>query len=282
MNKDELRNWIGRSERSEDFLDPRRCAQLSAALGDKDALSAGDPMPLPWHWIFFTPVVAARATGEDGHPARGGFLPPVPLPRRMWAGGRVVVQQPLILGERAVRESRIASIEEKRGKQGRLVFVTVEHDYLNESGEIALREEQDLVYREPLAGPAPPPPVHQTATPGQWCEDVVPDPVLLFRYSALTYNSHRIHYDRNWAVQQEGYPGLVVQGPLVATLLLDLLYRNGPRCRVTEFSFRAVNPLYELAPFHLCGAMVEQGSQLWALTPEKRLAMSMSCKVAVE
>jgi 3-methylfumaryl-CoA hydratase len=281
MELDRLREWIGNTERVEDLIDPRRCAQLAGALDSGTPHGPGCPLPLPWHWIFFNPVPTAGVTGADGHPARGTFLPPVSLPRRMWAGGRVKSEKPLNIGDRAVRESVITRVDEKEGRQGRLLFVGVEHRYFSTAGDLALIEEQDIVYREAAAGgDGQKRAVYQPDVASQWHRAVNPDAVLLFRYSALTYNAHRIHYDRDWAVEREGYPGLVVQGPLTATLLLDLLYENRPGSRVSGFSFRGVSPLFDLAPFDIHGAMEESEALLWALTPEKQLAMSMSCRLA--
>jgi 3-methylfumaryl-CoA hydratase len=162
--------------------------------------------------------------GPDGHPKRGGFLPPVPLPRRMWAGSRLTFVQPVRVGDALTRESRILDVSGKEGRTGHLVFVTVRHDYSLASG-LAITEEHDIVYRDnPQPGqPAPKP--TPAPTDSQFSREIVPDPVLLFRYSALTFNGHRIHYDRSYVTEVEGYPGLIVHGPLIATLLLDLLRR---------------------------------------------------------
>jgi 3-methylfumaryl-CoA hydratase len=197
----------------------------------------------------------------------------------MWAGGRVWVRGALRVGERALRESRIADISVKQGSQGRLVFVLVEHCYSDPSGVQLLREEQDIVYRDPPVEGVQPR-EHHPPEASEWSRSVVPDPVLLFRYAALTFNAHRIHYDRDWAVQQEGYPGLVVQGPLTATLLLDLLYRKQPDRQVTEFSFRGLSPLFELAAFELHGVSDEGSAGLWAETPGHALAMTLDCKLS--
>lgn len=185
----------------------------------------------------------------------------------------------LRVGQRAVRESRIADVTLKQGSQGSLVFVLVEHRYTDPAGVQLLREEQDIVYRDPPARGARPP-GQRPPSSSQWSRAVAPDPVLLFRYAALTFNAHRIHYDRDWAVKEEGYPGLVVQGPLTATLLLDLLHRNQPGRQVTEFSFRGLSPLFDLAPFELHGAVLEGEAGLWAQSPDNTLAMTLDCKLA--
>ncbi|MHC5068604.1 MAG: HTD2 family dehydratase [Planctomycetota bacterium] len=275
LELDELQAWVGKTEHTEDVVDPRRSAQLAGALGNDTAPAAGEPLPLPWYWTLFSPVVAAAATGADGHPEKGGFMPPVPLPRRMWAGSRVDIKQDLVVGEKVSCESRIADVRRKSGRQGPLVFVTVERKYNNQKGELAISERQDIVYREPPTQAPPPAPVHEPETGPDWTETIQPNPVLLFRYSALTYNGHRIHYDRNWATSEEGYPGLVVQGPLTATLLLNSLHHKLPDVAIAGFSFRGVNPLFDLAPFTVCGSREGDDVRLWALTPEGQLAMTM-------
>jgi 3-methylfumaryl-CoA hydratase len=192
----------------------------------------------------------------------------------MWAGGRLQWHVPLHIGDEVQRTSRIVSITHKAGRSGDLVFVVVRHE-LRCSGELALSEEQDIVYRAP-ARPGDPAPAAQPApTEAAWSCDVVPDPVLLFRYSALTFNSHRIHYDRPYATEVEGYQGLVVHGPLIATLLADLARRERPQTRVTAFSFKAVRPTTDLHAFRVCGAPAVDGSRarLWAQDHEGCLTM---------
>ena len=223
--------------------------------------AAGELPPL-WHWVYFTPSARRSALGPDGHPARGGFLPPVALPNRMWAGGRLAFHQPLRLGEAVERRSRIVRCDRKHGRSGELVFVTVRHAVSGERG-LALEEEHDIVYRQPapkggpLAGEA-------VAAAAEFRRTVRPDPVLLFRYSALTFNGHRIHYDHPYVTGEEGYPGLVVHGPLTATLLLDAFRAAHPDQRVERFAFRAVGPLYDNADFDVCGRLIGPGeAELW-------------------
>ncbi|MCB2047031.1 MAG: MaoC family dehydratase N-terminal domain-containing protein [Novosphingobium sp.] len=258
----EFSDWIGRSEELVDVIEPARSNALRAALGDPAPLQAGDAMPLLHHWLYFWNVVPPAGLGEDGHPAKGGFLPPVPLPRRMWAGGRVEFVKPIRLGERVNKVSKILDVQEKTGKTGRLVFVTVEHRLSGENG-LAIVEEQDLVYREPAApgsimaptgdGPAPEAP---------WCESINPDTVLLFRYSALTMNGHRIHYDLPYAMDEEAYHALVVHGPLQASLLIDLAARKLGK-PIAKFSFRGQQPAFAGAPLHVCGEASEDGASVW-------------------
>jgi 3-methylfumaryl-CoA hydratase len=277
-----LRDWIGRTESAEDIVTPARIAALAATLDrDDPPPENGDPLPLLWHWLFCLPIHRQSDLSPDGHARLGGFLPPVPLPRRMYAGGLVSVHVPLRVGDAVSRVSRIADVSEKGGRTGPLVFVKIRHEFRSR-GELALLEDQELVYRAApkpgdLARPVPPAP--QGAI---WSREIRPDDVLLFRYSALTFNGHRIHYDRRFATETEGYPGLVVHGPLLATLLADLLRRNLPRADVTTFSFRAVSPLFDTGPFLVCGRPDDRGSTvtLWAQTPPGGLAMEAAATFA--
>ncbi len=263
----EFAAWIGRSQQATDTLDPARSNALAVALGGEGALAAGDAMPLLHHWLYFWDVKPPAALGPDGHPARGGFLPPVQLPRRMWAGGRVSFHLPLLLGSHVTRTSTITAVTEKIGRSGTLVFVTVRHDLDSDEG-LAVREEQDLVYRAPAAAALPmPTPAPAPAAP--WVRTVDPDAVLLFRYSALTMNGHRIHYDRPYAIREEAYPGLVVHGPLQATLMIDLAARR-LAAPITGFEFLGQQPAFDGLPLHVCGAASDGGAQLWTQQGEAR------------
>jgi 3-methylfumaryl-CoA hydratase len=257
-----FQDWIGRTEGQSDVAALKPAVLLAGALDRAGAAPrAGDALPPLWHWLYFLPEPRASETGADGHPARGGFLPPVPLPRRMWAGGRLEFLRPLRIGDAVRRTSTIRDVRTKSGRSGSLVFVTVAHEIADSAG-VALREEQDIVYRD-----APPPgeaaaaaPVPAAAPePIDFERTVVPDPVLLFRYSALTFNGHRIHYDRDYATGVEGYPGLVVHGPLLATLLLDLLARERPDAQVRRFTFKAQRPVFDLHSFSVCGTQTATG-----------------------
>jgi 3-methylfumaryl-CoA hydratase len=257
---EDFSSWVGRRVEADDVLEPARTKALRAAFGDP--LAAGKPLPHLHHWLYFWDVQPPQSLGPDGHPARGGFLPPVPLPRRMWAGGRVTFLKPLLIGERVKRTSTILKVEEKSGKSGHLVFVTVQHEVSGQNGT-ALVEEQDIVYREAAAAgsvSAPGKDIEPDATPWRW--DVVPDPILLFRYSALTMNGHRIHYDRPYAMQEEAYPGLVVHGPLQATLLAQLAARH-LKAPLATFAFRGQSPAFDGATLHVCGAPSDEGGNLW-------------------
>jgi 3-methylfumaryl-CoA hydratase len=244
-----LEQWVGRSESSTDLVTAAPLAALAATLDRDDPRPhSGDALPPLSHWLYFLPIHRQSELGSDGHAKRGGFLPPVPLPRRMWAGGRLDFFHPLQVGETVTRVSRILNVKSKQGRTGPLVFVLVRHEISNPQG-LAIAEEQDLVYRDlSQAGelPASPPPAPSSA---EWERTIHPDDILLFRYSALTFNGHRIHYDRRYATEVEGYPGLVVHGPLLATLLLDLLQRSLPGALVKRFEFRAVSPLFDVSAF---------------------------------
>jgi 3-methylfumaryl-CoA hydratase len=245
-----LQSWQGRSETLQDLITPAPLRALSATLDRDDAEPvAGTELPPLWHWLFFLPHHRQSEIGPDGHAKRGGFLPSVPLPRRMWAGGRLHWHAPLRVGDAVRRVSTIASVTHKAGRTGDLLFVLVKHEVHNAHG-LCLTEEHDIVYR-PAAQPgdAAPAPLSaaQQVQPGTvWQREVVPDDVLLFRYSALTFNGHRIHYDRQYVTQVEGYPGLVVHGPLIATLLVDLVRRHSDR-PMKRFEFKALRPTFECA-----------------------------------
>jgi 3-methylfumaryl-CoA hydratase len=220
--------------------------------------------------------------GPDGHGKRGGFLPPVPLPRRMWAGSQLQSHAPLRVGDAVTRTSTIENVNEKSGRTGPLVFVKVRHE-IRRAGDdaVALTEFHDIVYRE-AAKPADVAPPPQAAPAGRWEKKWVPDDVWLFRYSALTFNGHRIHYDRRYVTQVEGYPGLIVHGPLIATLLVDLLRWQRPDARVTRFEFRAVRPTFDLDPFFVCGEPLADGRtfHLWAKDHEGWLTMDATAVIA--
>ena len=272
----DLRQWIGKTERLSDVITATPCAALAATL-DRPAArpAAGTPLPPLWHWLYFLPVYRQSDIGPDGHAERGGFLPPVALPRRMWAGSQFEFSHPLCVGDAVTRRSTVVDVTEKLGRSGVLVFVKVRHE-IHRDGEPspALIEFHDLVYRDaPIAGATAPPPTLAPKT-WSWERKISPDPVLLFRYSALTFNGHRIHYDRRYVTEVEGYPGLVVHGPLIATLLLDLLRREMPEAEVSRFQFRAIRPLFDLEAFSVCGHTRDGNTvQLWARDHEGWLAM---------
>ena len=267
-----VEDWIGREEERRDVVTSAPLAALSALLDrDDPPPRQGDPAPPLAHWLYFLPAYRQSAAGPDGHAARGEFLPPVPLPRRMWAGSRLEFARPLRVGAQIARRSRIASVTSKEGRSGPLVFVTVRHEVSDGEG-LLLSDEHDIVYRGEGGGaPA------AVASPGgeAWRREIHPDPLLLFRYSAVTFNGHRIHYDHPYATRVEGYPGLVVHGPLIATLLVDLLRRSRPDASLRTYGFKAMRPLFDTAGFSTCGAPEASGraARLWTRDHEGAMTM---------
>ncbi|MCB9959275.1 MAG: MaoC family dehydratase N-terminal domain-containing protein [Rhodospirillaceae bacterium] len=282
----DYRAWIGSAETREDLIAAAQVEAIAATLDlPTDALGVGDPLPPLWHWFYFLPRAATSALGSDGHPPKGGFMPPVDLPRRMFAGARVRFPAPLLIGSPATREGEVVNVTEKHGGSGRLAFVTVRYRVVQD-GQVCIEEEQDIVYREPGAAvPAPQVLDGWPAVPdGTWTRTVTPDPRLLFRFSALTFNAHRIHYDRPYAMAEEGYPGLVVHGPLTALLLLHLARDNADR-PVAGYSFRGKAPLFDLGPFRLIGTQQTgpdgQGQvALEAQGPDGKTAMTATADLA--
>jgi len=275
---DHLRQWVGKSEVREQHLEPFPARALARLLDREVVPGDGDPLPIPWHWLYFLDAPSRAGTGTDGHPERGGFLPPVPLPRRMWAAGDLTIHEPLTLGRAARKVSTVRSVEHKQGRAGSLVFVTVAHE-LEQSGKPCISELQHLVYREAPTAAAALPPGEPASTAGDWSRTVHPDPVMLFRFSALTYNGHRIHYDRDYATREEFYPALVVHGPLLATLLLDLLVREGRiSAPPAHFSFRAQRPAFDTEPLRLLGRSEPEGVALWTSDASGMVGMTASAR----
>jgi len=278
-----LTDWIGRSRTSTDAMAPWPARALIATLDlQRPEPQPGAPLPPFWHWMYFLEAVPRRELGPDGHPAAGGFMPPVRQPRRMWAGGRLdFTAAPLPLGKPATRRSTITRIAAKKGRSGALTFVTVKHEISGASGR-AITEEQDIVYREDPPPGAP----HPTAPEAPRDEDSrrqwTCDATVLFRYSALTFNGHRIHYDLDHARNVEGYPGLVVHGPLLATLLLEHLHietaADQPR-PPRSFEFRAVSPVFADQPFETCLRSENRTHSLWVRDSDGRLAMTATARV---
>jgi 3-methylfumaryl-CoA hydratase len=283
MNIDiaDLARWIGRCEEIADTLVPTPVAALAATLDrDEPPPRHGDTLPPLAHWLYFLPLHRQSELGPDGHAKRGGFLPPVALPRRMWAGGRLAFLRPLRIGSAVSRRSTIVDVRHKTGRSGDLVFVLVRHEIRDGDG-LALTEEHDIVYRDALQRGAVAPAGVRPATGATWQREIVADDVLLFRYSALTFNGHRIHYDRRYVTEVEGYPGLVVHGPLQATLLLDLVRRQLPAAVIARFDFRAVRPVFDGAPFRICGRMRgDRDIGLWVEDAEGYLAMEGTATLA--
>ncbi len=277
---DDFRSWIGRTEIIRDDLALTQALAAAATLEiTPDHLVSGAALPVPWHWFYFLPRGVQSELTIDGHPRRGGFMPPIPYPRRMFAGARLTVHAPLRLATPAERIGEIRNVELKSGKSGALAFVRVGYRFVQE-GVVCREEEQDIVYREPSA-PVPAPATVEWAPlpPGTWSRVVTPDSRLLFRFSALTFNAHRIHYDRPYATNVEGYPGLVVNGPLTAALLAQLAERESGR-RIASFTFRALAPLFDTAPFRLVGTRTGDMVALEAVRSDGAVAVTATATLS--
>ncbi|MFC9927752.1 hypothetical protein [Streptomyces sp. NPDC127190] len=260
-------SWHPGPVRDEDVLPPGPAAALSALLDLPDRVAgAGDPLPPLWQWLYFLHWVPQHALGPDGHPREARFLPPLPDRRRMFAGGRCEIREPLLLGEPAERISSLAAVTPKQGRSGELLFVTERQEF-RQGGRVRLVEEQDIVYRSGAgaAPPSPPAALDDTAVPeaeGPWRLRLRPDETLLFRFSALTANAHRIHYDTPYCRAVEGYPGLVVHGPLLALLMLELVRRHAPERRVRSLSYRLHRPAFAGEHLLADGGPFEGGARL--------------------
>jgi 3-methylfumaryl-CoA hydratase len=245
--------WIGRSETVEDIASPAPLAGMAALLDHETPPWREGEVPPLGHWLYFLPRARQSQIGADGHPNRGGFLPPIELPRRMWAGSRIEWHAPLKIGAKIANCSTIKAIEHKTGRSGEMVFLTVRQE-ISGDGVLAITEERDVVFREASKpGEAPKAEAAQPRA-AEWSRTLTPDETQLFRFSALTFNAHRIHYDRDYATKVEGYPDLVVQGPYTALLLMDHFLRRNPRATVKAFSFRARAPHFAGRPLKLCAA----------------------------
>jgi 3-methylfumaryl-CoA hydratase len=248
---------------------------MAATLDKQDlACETGSVMPPLWHWLYFLDPAPQSKLANDGHAERGDFLPPIALPRRMWAGSRFEFLHCLHAGEAISRQSTIKSIELKDGRSGKLAFVCVRHEISNTRG-LAIKEEHDIVFRQHTPVDAPPPTAVAAPSDCDYSRMIDADSVLLFRYSALTFNGHRIHYDRDYATREEGYPGLIVHGPLLATLLVELLGVTHPDRTIKTFQFKSVAPVFDLNSFHVCGVDPDQNgeTQLWVKDHEGSLCM---------
>jgi 3-methylfumaryl-CoA hydratase len=273
---EDLQAWVGRTETRTDVIGTERAVALQASLDDAaSTLADGDALPPLWHWLYFWDIAPRSGLGRDGHPALGGFLPPVGPARRMWAGSRVSFPGVLRLGEPATRMSTIQSVAEKTGRSGKLVFVTVRHEITGGEG-LAVVDEHDIVYREDTGKGAAARPGEPAPEDAEWSQVVEPDPTLLFRYSALTFNGHRIHYDRDYARDVEGYGGLVVHGPLLATLMVGLAGRSWPERRISGFEFRGHRPVIDIEKFTVCGQSAGDSADaidVWVANGDGHLAM---------
>lgn len=290
LDINQLREWIGRTEDAADVVTAAPLVSLAATLDrDDPEPRPGDPVPPAGHWLYFLPRTRQSDLDANGHAKKGEFLPPVPFERRMWAGGRIRFLASLCLGDEIERRSEIMDVAAKEGKSGPLVFVLVRHRVSGPDG-LAIEEEHDIVYRgdppRDNAKAAPEPsqkPVPEAPGNPVWSRMIDPDPVLLFRYSALIFNGHRIHYDRDYVTREEGYPGLIVHGPLIATLLMDLCRRQAADRRLTRFDYRARGPIFDLGPFTIAGEPSGDGTtaSLWALDHQGRVAMTADAEFEV-
>lgn len=279
MNIDELKGWIDRSGTRNDAAIAASLNTLAASLDHEATVhQEGDELPPLWHWTCFRPSPRQPQLGHDGHPLKGGLLPPIPWPQRMWAGSPIEFRRPLRVGDALSRTSTITDVSLKVGRTRSLTFIKLRHEVSNAAG-VVIVEQQDIVYRNPATAAAAKP----TAAPlaPTWSRLITPSPPPLFRHSALTFNSHRIHCDRPDAEGVAGHSGLLAHGPLIATRLPDLLRQAMPAARVTEFSFRAVRPLIDTSSFSVCGDSQDDGSiRLRAQAARGQLAMTARAQVA--
>ena len=275
-----LQDWIGKTEERNDLLTAFPANAMAATLNHEQInYSANKNLPPLWHWLFFLPIFKLSEAGYDGHAALGDFLPPVKLPRRMWAGSRIQFLEPLKIGHEYKKTSTIKNVMAKSGRSGELVFVTVSHEVSN-GPSICINEEHDIVYREKATTNSEAPKLVEAPQKFDFSIDINPDPVLLFRYSALTFNGHRIHYDYPFCTETEGYDGLVVHGPLLATLLLDGLASQKPDAVVQNFEFRAMAPVFDNMNFKIRGIETEPTEySLWIEREDGAMAMSAKAKV---
>jgi len=270
LDLDHLRQWIGRTEEASDIVTAQLVKGLRATLFlDIGEPKRGDAAPFTTHWCLAQPVYPMSMLGPDGHPTRGGFLPPVPLPRRMWAGGELQFVEPLRVGDEATRSSRISDVTVKNGSTGTLCFVSVEH-IISTSRGVAIRERQDIVYRDMPSGGKNATPAKPAAAPptARHRQTHLSDPVLLFRYSALTFNGHRIHYDRDYVTKVEGYPGLIFHGPMQAALLVEFAAHLHGGIAPKTFSYRGLQPLFEGGEFSVNANEIAEGLDIWVANAE--------------
>ncbi|NWD66922.1 acyl-CoA dehydrogenase [Pseudomonas gingeri] len=279
VNIGHLRKWIGQQRTLTDDMSPFSAKAMAALFDDSMALEAGDRLPASWHWLYFKEHANTSGVGADGHPLRGDFLPPITLERRMWAAGELSVERPLLLGIEATKQSTIESVELKEGRSGPLVFVSLRHRIL-QNGECCINELQHLVYRDlPSKGGQTLPPGVMLSVKPDWEGIISTDPVLLFRFSALTYNAHRIHYDRDYARNQEFYPDLVVHGPLLAMWLLYFLKQKNPSASVVSFEFRALRPNFCDKAITLCAKREANRIHLWSTDESGAVCVQATARV---
>lgn len=276
--------WVGREQSESDTLTIAPLEAMAATLDRENCdFTLGNTLPSLWHWLYFLKPARQSSLAIDGHAEKGDFLPPIPLPRRMWAGSRLKFMRTLAVGEAVTRTSRIQSVKLKKGRSGKLAFVCVSHEISGKNG-VALVEEHDIVYRDKPSADAPVATAIMADTESDFSKTRKADPVFLFRYSALTFNGHRIHYDRDYVTGVEAYPGLIVHGPLLATLLVELIADNFPNQKLIEFNFKALNPVFDTDKFHVCGNHADSGggNKLWISDNNGKLCMTASAKLSVD
>ena len=279
-----MENEQNKEVRQNDYLGCDTLNRMSLTLNRDEVFEADSIIPNLWHWLYFLPRVKSMDEGNDGHPATGGFLPALEgLDRRMWAGGRLVFHDDLRAGKDAEKVSAVKKITQKQGRSGKLGFVLVEHQVF-QNGCLKLTEEHDIVYKQAPQTPTTVESVNKMLSPpdkaAQWEKAIAPTPVLLFKYSALTFNGHRIHYDAQFCKEDFGFPGLVVHGPLIATLLMELLRQHLPVSRVKEFSFRALGPIFVFQKFRVCACRDNAQVHLWAVNEDGLVTMSARATVS--
>jgi len=266
-----LLEWINKTTEAEDTIRLQPANFMEATLNRPPKLKEGDNLPPLWHWIYFLEAKPESDLGRDAHPKKGDFLPPIQLPRRMWAGGRFTFYNDLVIGEKAKKITTIKKIVEKEGSAGPLCFITLEHKIYSKD-EISIIEEQDLVYLQDQQGSKSLPLAQNNVVKAGFSQEIHPSAILLFRYSALTFNGHRIHYDLDYAKNVEGYDGLVFHGPLTATLLLDLALKERKQ-PIKKYSFTGTAPLSNLDCFWIEGKSKDNTAILWARRKDGVVAM---------
>ena len=279
IDMDHLRTWIGSDREKTDIITVRMARMFNSIFDIDDPIGNGDEAPVGVHWCLAPDIATLGGSGVDGHPRRGGFLPPVPFPRRMWAGGELTFFGKFHVGDDVVIRSIIDDVVLKTGRTGSLVFVTVRHEYRTSLG-LMLSERQDIVYREQEQGSSAPKPANpdQNSRTADISKVEETSPQLLFRYSAATFNSHRIHYDLAYATQEELYPGLVVHGPLQATHLLRLAVERFDGSLPRIFSFRSMRPLISGQPFTANAATEIDTEALWIAASDGNMTMMATAK----
>ncbi len=272
LDPDILNQWIGKSSQRTDSIRLQPALFMEATLDRGPSLNNGDRLPPGWHWLYFLEANPMSQLGRDGHPALGGFLPPVALPRRMWAGCRLKFHQPVNIGDTVRKVSTVKDIKLKSGRSGQLCFVTVNSEFWRDQDKL-ISEEHDIVYRNDPDPDTPSTQPPKAKTNADISRTITPSPVMLYRYSALTFNGHRIHYDIDYCREIEGYPGLVIHAPLTATLLLDLLSSAIDPGAIKRFDFRAISPLFADREFTINLKSEDSGYSLWATSADGTLGV---------